>query len=271
MTLSHVMIALLAIAAAVTQSMVDPAASAKCSTGLSMRTRYRNPRVKPAWYRARQRSITPAQKRAEARLWPLYGLTFFHNAPLELNTAFGSPSVAPLVLEIGSGTGEALVEYASLRPDANFVGVDWFRSGLAQCLMELEERSLTNVKLVRADAATLLERGLSRDTTFDEVCIFFPDPWYGSPERRIVRPDVMRSISQRMRPSGLLHFASDVPGYPEHTRSVMTSSEACSGEWHEVSSADRLRPSTRYEREAISVGRPITDLCFVYDGPLEQQ
>ena len=28
-------------------------------------TRYRNPSIKPAWYKARQRSITPAQKAAE--------------------------------------------------------------------------------------------------------------------------------------------------------------------------------------------------------------
>jgi tRNA (guanine-N7-)-methyltransferase len=177
--------------------------------------RYKSPSHKPAWYKARQRAITPAQKRALRELWPLYGLAFRHDEPLDVGAAFGPQrAAAPTVLEIGCGTGEALVQLAAARRDANFLGVDWFRSGIASCLQSIEERRLDNVRVVRADAAMMLERGLPAQPTFDEALVFFPDPWIGSPERLMMRPEVMRSLSARMRANGVLHFASDVEGYP---------------------------------------------------------
>ena len=226
-------------------------------------SRYRNPRVKPAWYKARQRSITPAQKAAERTLWPLFGLVFSYNQPLDIDAAFGRVS-APTALEIGCGAGEALVEYAAARPDVNFIGVDWYRSGLASCLQEIERRDLQNVRLCRADALMLLEVGLPAMPLLDEVLVFFPDPWRGSPERRIMRPDVMKQLSRRMRPSGQLRFASDVPGYPEDVQELLASHEAAGGQWRHVPSDERWRPSTKYAREAAVAGRAVQDLCFEF-------
>ena len=220
--------------------------------------RYRSPTHKPGWYRARQRAITPAQKRAERALWPLYGLSFSHMNRIDPAAEFGRQQ--PTVLEIGCGTGEALIELATERPHSNFLGVDWFRSGLATCLQSIDARGLDNVRLVRADAATLLERGLPRKPLFDEVLVLFPDPWYGSPERRIVRRDVLNSLQERMRWGGILHVATDVPGYPQHVRNTV----AATGRWKEVSPAAFRRPSTRYERAGLAEGRPIVDLRFAF-------
>ena len=228
--------------------------------------RYRNPTVRPAWYKARQRSMTPAQKRAERALWPKYGLTFRHGAPLDFDAAFGRS--APRVLEVGCGCGEALTVLAAARPDCDFVGVDWLRRGLASCLVTLEDHNLTNVRLVRADAATLLEQALPRQPLFDEALFFFPDPWRGSPERRLLRADVVEALSCVMRPSGSLRVGTDVPGYPESIRQVLADAEG----WHPISCQEieesrpgHSRPSTRYEREAIAEGRPIADLCYIFD------
>jgi tRNA (guanine-N7-)-methyltransferase len=224
-----------------------------------MSSRYRNPTVRPSWYKARQRAIvrsslrprrlqplatcrshtpsrsqTPAQKRAERKLWPLFGLTFFHNQPIDLERAFGRD--APRVLEIGCGngahtapeptlawlersvpsprpalSGEAIVQLAAARPSHDFLGVDWLRRGHASCLATLQDQGLENVRLVRADAATLLKVGLPAAPLFDEVKVFFPDPWYGSPERRLLRKDVVEQLSLRMRPSGCLHVATGAP------------------------------------------------------------
>ena len=228
-------------------------------------SRYRNPQNKPAWYKARQRSVTPAQKAAERALWPLYGLSFAYNRPIDLAAAFGRR--APTTLEIGCGSGEALVELAAARPEHDFLGVDWYRSGLASCCSELQARGLSNVRLVRSDALMLLDRGLPAAPTFDEVLVFFPDPWRGSPERLMVRPDVVSSLGRRMRASGVLHVATDVPGYPEHVRDVMAqSSTGVAPEWRQVSCAGRWRPSTKYEREGLAAGREVEDLCYVYEG-----
>ena len=141
----------------------------------SSSNRFRNPSVRPAWYKARQKAISPAQKRAERALWPLFGLAFSHTDRLELRAAFNRE--APRVLEIGCGNGEAVVELAAARPDVDFLAVDWMRRGLATCMMKLDERGLSNVRVCKADGAMLLTRGLPTDTPlFDEVLFFFPNP-----------------------------------------------------------------------------------------------
>ena len=236
-------------------------------------SRYRNPTVRPGWYKSRQRTITPAQKRAERAFWPLYGLAFAHQQPLDLDAAFGR-TTALRVLELGCGCGEAVTELAQSRPEHDFLAIDWMRRGLATCLMELDNRSLSNVRLVRADAATLLADALPPLPTFDEVLVFFPDPWNGSPERRLIRPDVISSLSAVMRPNGCVRVATDVAGYPEHIRATLASArgwEAIPCGTLEAERTGHCRPSTLYEREAIAAGREIEDLCFVYDEPLDGQ
>jgi len=204
------------------------------AAGASSR-RYRNPHVKPSWYKARQRSITPAQKRAEQRLWPQLGLSYSYNQPIDLIAAFGPEREgARMILEVGCGCGEALIAMARAQPETNFVGVDWFRSGVATCLMEVEGARLQNVRLVRADAALLLEVGLPPTQLFDEVKIFFPDPWKGSVERRVVRPQVVQQLSRRMRPHGLVHIATDVEGYPEQVRKVFGSPLQAGADWSPI-------------------------------------
>lgn len=272
--------------------------------------RYRNPNVRPHWYRQRSRIITPSQKKAERALWPSYGLSWSHGTPLDLDAAFAgwippaqgesatlesatlaslladretstdaTPRLAtrltPLgdrppaspptrVLEVGCGSGEALLANAEARPHAQFVGVDWFRAGHAVAMQQFGERGLSNVRLVRADAALLLERGLPARPLFNEVMVFFPDPWNGSPEMRLIRTDFLGALAPRLRPGASLHLATDVAGYPEYARRVFREA----GGWSEIPAGDaaRQRPSTRYFREAIAEGRTSADLLFRYLG-----
>lgn len=129
--------------------------------------RYKNPSVRPSWYRARQRALTKAQKRAEARLWPAYGLEWRHDKQIDLASSFGRDGRK--VLEIGCGRGEAIVPLAGERGECDFVGIDWFRGGLASSLQRIEQAGLTNVRLVRGDAATFLETALPVGPIFDQA------------------------------------------------------------------------------------------------------
>lgn len=169
---------------------------------------------------------------------------------------------------MGCGTGEALISLAAARPQDDFVGVDWYRGGLASALQKIDELALTNVRLARADALLLLDV-LPARPLFDEVLVYFPDPWRGSLERRMVRPQVSRALWERCRAGARLRLATDVPDYPAHARAVLLGAEE-GGCWRELP-CSRLgrqeagaspRPSTKYEREAIAAGREVADLCF---------
>ena len=168
--------------------------------------------------------------------------------------------LAPAILEIGFGRGEALLGMARLRPEADFLGIEVHRPGIAAALQALAAALLPNVRIMRGDALELLSRQLA-PATLDEVCIFFPDPWprAGDHARRIVRPWLRELLQRTLRPGGVLRVATDVPEYAAHTHALMTVDG-----WEPtcLPGGSVQRPSTVYERKGLEAGRPVVDLCF---------
>ena len=64
---------------------------------------------------------------------------------------------APLVVEIGSGIGEATVALAAARPDHDVVAFEVWRPGVADTLARIGEAGLTNVRLLSVDAVWSME------------------------------------------------------------------------------------------------------------------
>ena len=115
------------------------------------------------------------------------------------------------------------------------------------------------MKICRIDAITLLRDHVAEAPLFDEVCVFFPDPWFSEKDarRRLVRPEVLDLLARRLRPRGRVHVATDVDAYAEHVRSVF----AADARWRPV--APPWRPETQYERRGRDeLGHAISDLAF---------
>jgi tRNA (guanine-N7-)-methyltransferase len=212
--------------------------------------------------------LTEGQAHAWDRLWPTYGLDVADvvsgAVPYDPPAWFGRR--APLVVEIGSGTGESTAAQAAAVPEADHLAVEVFEPGLAQLLMRIEEAGLANLRLLRGDAVDLLRERVPRDS-LAEVRIFFPDPWpkRRHHKRRLVQPDFVALVASRLIPGGVLHLATDWAHYAAQMRAV------CSGEpLLENTSTDvdgwtsrpDGRPETRFERRALTEGRDVRDLVF---------
>src|SRR5690349_4503886 len=70
---------------------------------------------------------------------------------IDIEGRFGR--AAPLVVEIGSGIGEATTALASARPDMNILAFEVWRPGVAETLGRVADLGVTNVRLVSIDAA----------------------------------------------------------------------------------------------------------------------
>ena len=93
------------------------------------------------------------------------------------------------------------------------VAVEVYRRGLAQLLSAIDREGVTNIRLVRGDGVDVLEHMFGPDS-LTGVRVFFPDPWPKARhhKRRLLQPDTVALIADRLRPGGVLHAATDHAG-----------------------------------------------------------
>lgn len=212
--------------------------------------------------------LTEGQAHAWERLWPVFGLDVADvvagRTAYDPEAWFGRRG--PLVLEIGSGTGESTAAQAAAAPDADHLAVEVFEPGLAQLLMRVEERELTNLRLLRGDAVDLLRECVPADS-LAEIRIFFPDPWpkRRHHKRRLVQPGFVALAASRLVPDGVLHLATDWADYARQMRAVcldeplLRNTSTSDDGW---TPRPATRPETKFERRAGAEGRDVRDLVF---------
>ena len=215
--------------------------------------------------------MTAGQKRAIDLHWPRFGLgpppgprvPPGEGPPLDPAAVFGRR--APLVVEIGFGRGDALLDAAAARPDRGHVGIEVHAPGIGYFLARAHERGLDNVRVLCGDARDLLGRRFP-ESSLEEIRIWFPDPWPKARhhKRRLVQPGFAALAASRLRPGGRLLAATDDEDYALHMRSVF---EGCprlenlagpGAFW----SGPTGRTRTRFEERGRRRGAGIRDLRF---------
>src|SRR5580698_10105408 len=93
-----------------------------------------------------------------------------------LNPAQLFPAAQPLEIELGSGDGSFLANYAALHPERNFIGVERLLGRLRKLDRKARRAGLTNLRALRIESAYLVEYLLPRGAA-TALHIYFPDPW----------------------------------------------------------------------------------------------
>ncbi len=212
-------------------------------------------------FHPRRGRMTGRQLDALDRLWSAHGLTVADDpaaAPVDLPALFGRR--APIVLEIGSGMGDATAAMAAADPGRDYLAVEVHTPGIANLLGLVERLGLGNVRVARGDALDLV-RALP-DGSLDAVHVFFPDPWPKSRhhKRRIIQPTHVALLRSRLTPGGTLHCATDWAEYAESMRETLTADPGLVDVHGGYAPRPEHRPVTKFERRALTAGRPVFDL-----------
>jgi len=202
--------------------------------------------------------LTIAQRRALDELLPAYAVDF--SKPLEALDVYGRE--APLGVEIGFGTGDALIHWRELQPDWNLLGIEIYPPGIGLLLNRLAAGEASHVKIAQGRAEDVFETFLG-PASVAGVRIFFPDPWPKKRhhKRRLIQPAFVARLAERLLPGGLLHFATDWEPYAEWAQALFAAEPLLL----QVESQDveTLRPQTRFERRGQRLGHRIKALCYV--------
>jgi tRNA (guanine-N7-)-methyltransferase len=105
------------------------------------------------------------------------------------------------------------------------------------------------------------------------VRVFFPDPWPKARhhKRRFLQPATVDLITDRLLPGGVLHAATDHPGYAEHIASVCDEAGGAESRLARLVRVDPgteslpisvVRPTTKYETKAKEAGSAVTELIW---------
>ncbi|MDX1490969.1 MAG: tRNA (guanosine(46)-N7)-methyltransferase TrmB [Pseudohongiellaceae bacterium] len=205
--------------------------------------------------------LTAAQEYALEHFWPKYGIDDTQSEQ-DLTSLF--PKQAPIVMEIGFGMGDSLLEMAKTNPDKNFIGIEVHRPGVGKLLHEIAANELSNLRIWCHDAKEILARCIP-DQSLAAVQIFFPDPWHKKKhnKRRIVQLPFMALIATKLSAGGYVHMATDWVPYAEHMMEVLSAAkdyENAAGEGQY--SLDTQRPITKFEKRGHRLGHEVHDLIF---------
>jgi tRNA (guanine-N7-)-methyltransferase len=167
---------------------------------------------------------------------------------------------APIIVEIGSGVGEATAALAAARPAYDVVALEVWRPGVAHTLGLVAEAGADNVRLLSVDAVWAL-RHLFGTGEVAEIWTFFPDPWPKKRhhKRRLVTPEFAGLAASRLRPDGYWRLATDWADYAVQMRAALDAEPHLVGgpvdRWAE-------RPVTKFERKGREADREIVDLAY---------
>lgn len=214
-----------------------------------------HPRIARAWApRHEEWLIRPVRLERDASLDPSWRF--------DAARAFGRR--APLVVEIGSGTGEALLASAAVEPGVDHLGVEVYRPGVAKTVLRADRRGLRNVRVLQADAAALLRTGLP-DASVAELWVFFPDPWpkLKHHKRRLVTASLLADAGRVLIDGGRLRIATDWQDYAEQMRHLAAAEANFDTPHAGYSPRFQGRTMTRFERKGIAAGRTVQDLLLV--------
>ena len=167
---------------------------------------------------------------------------------------------APLIVEIGSGVGEATAVLAATRPSHDVLAFEVWLPGVAEGLGRVAQAGADNVRFSSVDAVWSLEH-LVAPGSLAELWTFFPDPWHKKKhhKRRLVTPAFAALAASRLAPEGVWRLATDWVEYAERIGEVLDAEPGLVGGVVERWSQ---RPVTKFERKGLNAGRTITDLAY---------
>jgi tRNA (guanine-N7-)-methyltransferase len=211
-------------------------------------------------YVLRQGRMSNAQRRAYEQLLARYAIPYAE-APLDLSSAFVRK--AATILEIGFGMGETTTAIAQAHPERNYLGVEVHSPGVGSLLKQIEERRLTNVRIVQHDAVEVVQHMLT-PACLAGVHVFFPDPWPKKRhhKRRLIQPAFVHLLATRLASGGYLHLATDWDEYARQMLAVAQAEPMLANVADGFAPRPEHRPLTKFEARGRNLGHAVWDILF---------
>ncbi len=188
----------------------------------------------------------------------LYALPF-EDQLLDLDGIFPSPG--PVIVEIGFGMGHATVELARDCPEYNYLGIEVYKPGVGRVLNAIHTMKLENLRVIRADAAQVLEAMIPIESVHG-FHVFFPDPWPKKKhhKRRLLQAGFLHTIAERLHPGGYFYAVTDWQDYAEQILGAVRGETLFVNPYEGFAPPRQWRPKTSFQRKGEEKEHPIREI-----------
>lgn len=210
-----------------------------------------------ASFKLRRRSLS-AKRQAELDEWMARWGLDVDGPVLSWQDMFGRNG--DVVLDIGFGHGESTIQMAINQPDIDVIAVEVHTPGVVTLLDSVVQNEVDHIRVVHGDLLPFLDR--IPEESLAGVRVYFPDPWPKARQahRRLLAPDVITALTDRLHPGGELHVATDMADYAVAIEAACDAEPRLTGG---VISRPNWRPLTRFEKRGLEEDRIPRDLLFV--------
>lgn len=122
-----------------------------------------------------------------------------------------------VMVELGSGSGGHLIDYARLNPTTACIGFELRFKRAFRTIEKAEAAGAGNCAVVRSDARLLHE--FFEPGSIDDIFVNFPDPWSKRRwhKHRLLSEQFFGRAHALLKDGGHLHYKTDHPEYFERT------------------------------------------------------
>jgi tRNA (guanine-N7-)-methyltransferase len=257
-----------------------------CANPRAPQQRFKRCHIRSFVHRARQ--LTPYNQGIVDTLGRKYLLQLddgILKTPLLAACRTATTTTAGTILEIGCGMGDLIFNAAMAFPEYDFIGIEVHRPGVANLLKKIQAAATTekikkvdNIRIYQDDALEVLRRCIPNGS-LQQVLLFFPDPWPKKRhhKRRIVRPEFMQLVYDKLAPQGIFHMATDCEDYAQQSRELIAQTQFHTAPLpsllqHEDEATHRLHAfitdqlrQTKFARRALKAGSNIWKITALKD------
>lgn len=179
----------------------------------------------------------------------------------------------PLVLEIGSGKGDFLIESASKNPKLFFLGIEKYATVILKALKKIErqEIKINNLYFSCLDMGSFDSKRFKNKIS--RIYLNFSDPWPKKrhEKRRLTSNNFLNLYKAILKKTGIAEFKTDNTDFYKYTLSILKSRKDIDILYYTnnlyknlLNKFNKDNVQTEYEKKFVKLNKPIKKIVWGY-------